>query len=299
MTPPPLLPGSVVAAHDGFQVEMLTGGVNGHSALLERIRPDVLDIAARSRGWTSAEEIAEFSAVFKIEPLFRVDALALIWRDGRVVGLVGTTYHLGPDDSLVLHLGSLGLLPGVQNRGFLPVLFSLLLDLVGDLPGIAERYRRGRVYLTAVTQSPFIMKLLRRVSTLYPSPGLAAPDEHMVEVAADVMATFEPDVAFDPSSFVLRNEAEFGYRRMPNSTDSLLNELCASTLRYDQGDTFIVVGRVRQTDAERFVRSAARIGGGMFDTLRSALRACPSQGSAQQALASRIHPASTSAATKG
>jgi hypothetical protein len=282
----------VVAAHDGFQVEMLTGGVAGHGALLERIRADVLDVAARSRGWTSAEEITKFSAVFKIEPLFRMDALALIWRDGRVVGLLGTIYHLGPDDSLVLHLGSLGLLPRVQNRGFLPVLFSLLLDLVSELPGTAECYRRGRVYLTAVTQSPFIMMLLRRVSTLYPSPDLAAADDHMVEVAADVMATFEPDVAFDPSSFVLRNEAEFSYRRMPNSTDSRLNELCESTLRYDQGDTFIVVGRVRQADAARFVRSAARIGGGMFDTLRSALRAGPRLRAAQLALASRIHPTS-------
>lgn len=296
MTPPPLLPGSVIADHDGFQVEMLTGGVAEHGTLLERVRGDVLEVAARSRGWTSAAEIEEFSAAFKIEPLFRMDALALIWRDGRIVGLVGTTYHLGPDDSLVLHLGSLGLLPRAQNRGFLPVLFSLLLDLVGDLPGTAERYRRGRVYLTAVTQSPYIMRLLRRVSTLYPSPDLAAPDEHMVEVAADVMATFEPDVTFDPTSFVLRNEAQFSYRKLPNSIDRELNELCASMLRYDEGDTFIAVGRVRPADAERFMRSAARIGGGMWDTLRAALRTDPVAG---RRPLSRFRPTSTPAVMKG
>lgn len=275
MTPPPLLPGSIVVAHDGFDIEMVPDHASADARRLEAVRADVLEVAARSRGWEDPDDIAGFARVFKVGALFRSDALALIWEGGRVVGIMGTSYHEGPDDSLVLHLGSLGLLPHVQRRGFLPTIFSLLLYVVSGRPGAAERYRRDRVYVTAVTQSPYIISLLGVLTTLFPGPGWSRPDPDMVAVAASVLDRFEPEVDFDPATFVLRNECEFTYRTVPYSGDQRLNDYCDARLRYDEGDTFIVVGRARLAAVDWFLHASQETYPDLFATLRTALQADP------------------------
>jgi hypothetical protein len=274
--PPPLLPGSALATYQGFQVELHTGSASRHPELLAQVREDVLEVAARSRGWTEPGQIASFGQVFKIEPLFHADGLALVWRHGRLVGLAGTAYEPPPPGGgLVLHLCSLGLLPQAQNRGFLPTLFSLLWDVVDGLPGVEDAYRRGRVYLTAITQNPFIVAFLGQVSDLYPAPGRAAPDPDMVAVAHRLADRFAPGVSFDPGSFVLRNECEFFYRKIPYSADRRVNAYCDARLRYHEGDTFVLVGRARRTAVARFVRSSQRAHPALFAALRASLRAGP------------------------
>lgn len=275
MTPPPLLPGSALVSYQGLQVEMLVDGAAAHAEAIELIREDVMAIAAKSRGWTSDAEMAEFARVFKIGSLFKADALALVWEDERVVGVMGTVYHPAPDGGLVLHLCSLGLLPRVQNRGLLPTLFGLLLDMVSSRPGSPELFATGRLYLTAVTQSPLIISFLSGVGDAFPSPDREAADPDVVEVAKSVMSRFDPDVPFDPETFVLRDECEFAYRRLPYSRDRRLNEYCDARLRYDHGDTFILVNRVRPEPVARFVMACAKTNPQLYAALRAGLTAAP------------------------
>jgi hypothetical protein len=211
--------------------------------------------------------------VFKLGPLFQADGLALVWRGERLIGLVGATYQPGPDDGLILHLCSLGLLPEAQNRGFLPALFGLLWEVVNAVPGVDDAHRRARVYLTAITQSPFIMSFLAQVSDLYPAPGRPAPDPDRVAVARRILDRFDPDVAFDPESFVLRNECQFFYRKIPYSTDRQINDYCDARLRYAEGDTFMLVGRVRKERIRRFVRATESAHPDLLYALRTELQA--------------------------
>jgi hypothetical protein len=273
---PPLLPGSALVAYQGFQFELRTDGVSRYPELLAQVREDVLEVAARSRGWAEPEQIAAFGRVFKVEPLFHADGLALVWHRGRLVGLAGTAYEPAPGSGgLVLHLCSLGLLPQAQNRGFLPTLFSLLWEVVDGFPGVENAYRRGQVYLTAITQNPFIIAFLGQVSDLYPAPGRAAPDPDMVAVARRLADRFAPGVDLDPESFVLRNECEFSYRKIPYSTDRRVNEYCDARLRYHEGDTFVLVGRARHEAVARFVQFNERAHPALFHGLRTALRTGP------------------------
>jgi hypothetical protein len=268
---PPLFPDSVLVEHEGTQIELMFDGAGRYPALLEAIRDQVLDVAARSRGWEEPEEIESFRRVFKIGSLFHLDALVLLWSAGRVVGLAGVVRESGLSNAVILHVCSLGLLRQMQNRGFLPTLFALLWDGQHAWPGTMDAYWRGQVYVTAVTQSPLIMTLLGAISDLYPAPDRAAPDADMVRVGRHIIERYEPDVTFDPKSFVLRNECLFGYRKMPYSADRRLNAYCDARLRYEEGDTFMLVGRVKQEAVLSLIDGVARAHAELFQRARSGL----------------------------
>lgn len=270
---PPLFPDSVVVRHDGLTFELKPYGAADHPHLVARIRDDALDVAARSRGWNEPEEIASFAKVFKIEPLFEADGLALVWRDGRVVGLAGFCYEQGPRDGLVLHTCTLGLLPQVQNRGVLPALFALLWEVADARAGSPELYASGRVHLTAITQNPFIIAFLSQVADVFPGPDSVAPDPDALWVARRILDRFDPGVAFDPQTFVLREECAFFYRRIPYSSDARLNAFCDSRLRYAKGDTFMLVGKARPGAVLSFRRSVARAYPKLHKTLHEGLEA--------------------------
>jgi hypothetical protein len=273
--PSPRLPGSVLVPFEDFVFELAPDGVSGHPELLEPLREDVLAIAARSRGWYGPEPLERFRQVFKIEPLFAADGLALVWRRGRLVGLAGMVHSMPVDDGVILHLCSLGLLPEAQNRGIMPTLFGLLWDVMLELPTVREHYRAGRAYLTAITQSPYIMAFLANVSDLYPAPGVDTPAPDLVEVARRVVDRFDPHIPFDPESFILRNECEFFYRNIPYSANRTINDFCDSRLRYGDGDTFVLVGRARPQAVGRMLAAAERGHPDLFQTLRDALRTAP------------------------
>jgi hypothetical protein len=270
---PPALPGSMLLHHGRFEFELLAEGVSTHREALARLSADVLQIAARSRGWTEPAEIARFAGAFTLQPLFEADGLALVWRDGRLVGLAGTVHSLGLPGGAIVHLCSLGFLPEAQNRGFLAALFSLLWDVVGGLPRLAEPFRSGNAYLTAITQSPYLVSFLSRVSDLHPAPGRGAPGPRTVEVARRVHACFDPDIRLDPSTLVLREECGFGYRTIPYSTDQEINRFCDARLRYAAGDTFLLVGRVRPEVVAGFVSWLERRDPELLAALRDGLPA--------------------------
>jgi hypothetical protein len=268
---PPLFPDSVVVRYESLRIELMVDGARRHPERLETIRDDVLEVAARSRGWVERAEIEAFREVFKIDSLFRTDALALIWSGGHVIGLAGTARETGPAGELILHLCSLGLRAQAQRQGLLSVLFALLWDVQQAWPGTADAYLRGQVYLTAITQSPLIMAFLGRVSDMFPGPDATVPDHAMIDLGSHVIDRFEPTVTFDPASFVLRNECLFGYRTIPYSTDSRVNAYCDGRLRYQEGDTFLLVGRARPEAVQAFIERSYESRPALMREMRAAL----------------------------
>jgi hypothetical protein len=270
---PPALPGSTVLPYGRFEFELLAEGASTHPEALTRLSADVLQVAARSRGWTEPAEIARFARAFTLQPLFEADGLALVWRDGRLVGLAGAVHRLDLPGGAIVHLCSVGFLPEAQNRGFLAALFRVLWDVVGRVPRLAEPFRSGNAYLTAITQSPYLVSFLSRVSDLHPAPGRGAPGPRTLEVARRVHACFDPDIRLDPRTLVLREECGFAYRAIPYSTDREVNRFCDARLRYAAGDTFLLVGRVRPEVVAGFSSWLERRDPGLLAALRDGLPA--------------------------
>src|SRR5687768_5957254 len=119
-------PNSRVIAFGEVEFEIIERGACQRTDLLEGLREDVLRVAAASRGWEEPAAIEFFRKTFKIEPLFSVQALVLMRKDGRLVGLAGAVNDWKTDAGSIVHLCSLGLLPEVQGRGFLPVMLGVL-----------------------------------------------------------------------------------------------------------------------------------------------------------------------------
>lgn len=268
---PPALPGGALVPYRGFDFELVPEGAGRDPDAIRRLGRGVLDVAARCRGWTTPAEIEEFARVFKLQGLLDADALALLWRDGRLTGVAGMVYRLPLDRGAIVHLCSVGFLPEAQNRGFMPTLFGLLWDVIGQLRRLAEPYRAGEVYLTAITQSPYLMGFLSAVSDLRPAPGSPPPDARTLEVARVVHERFDPDVPLDPRTLVLREECEFFYRKIPYGTDQEINRFCDRQLRYAAGDTFLAVGRVDPAVVDRLVEMVQRRDPDLFQALRDGL----------------------------
>nr|HRC85311.1 hypothetical protein [Thermoanaerobaculia bacterium] len=152
--------GEIVPWQD-LEFELVSEGASRNRALLDQLKNEVLHIAAVARGWHEPADFAFFERAFKIGPLYEVEALALVRRGGKLVGLAGSVndWRLA-EGSAIVHLCSLGLLPEVQARGILPVLMALLWRASLQRPAIAEAYRQGRVYATAISQSPYIVWFL-------------------------------------------------------------------------------------------------------------------------------------------
>jgi hypothetical protein len=228
-----------------FTIEIVEQGVRQHPHCLHGLRDEVLRVAALSRGWDDSETLEFFRQHFKIGPLYEANALALVYRDDHLVGLAGTVNDwLTPEGSIV-HLCSLGLLPQVQRRGFLPAFMSLLwLGTLRDRK-IRADLERGRLFATAITQSPYVIGLMQRIAEVYPSPDRAIPRPEEQAVARAVLARFDAEIPFDDIGFILREECLFRYRKLPASPDRRLTQFCRERLRIQQGDVFLVVGSVR------------------------------------------------------
>jgi hypothetical protein len=70
---------------------------------------------------------------------------------------------------------------------------------------------------------------------------------------------------------VLRNECLFGYRTIPYSTDSRVNAYCDGRLRYQEGDTFLLVGRARPEAVQAFIERSYESRPALMREMRAAL----------------------------
>lgn len=246
-------PGSHLVTCRDFTIEIVEEGARRHRDCLDGLREEVLRIAALSRGWDDAQTLEFFRQHFKIGPLYEANALALVYQEDRLVGLAGTVNDWAIPEGSIVHLCSLGLLPQVQRRGFLPAFLTLLwLGTLRD-PIISGDLQRGRLFTTAITQSPYIIGLMQRIAAVYPSPDRAVPRPEEQAVARAVLARFDPEIPFDDVGFILREECLFRYRKLPVSLDRRLTRFCTARLRIESGDVFMVVGTVRPEKLLPFV----------------------------------------------
>jgi hypothetical protein len=232
--------------------------------LIEGLRPEVTRIAAISRGWTSEEDIEAFGRMFNIGPLYEASTLALLRKDERLVGIAGTVNDWQVDQGSIVHLCSLGFLPEIQGRDLMTSLMGHLWRLTLRNERVARDLARGRVYFTAITQSPYIIGYLHRFAEIVPSPYRAL-EAHHVEIARHVVARFDPHLQLEEGTLALRGEAQFHYCDLPLSRDKKINRFCQAQLNYERGDVFAIVGRVLPARVEAVLQQlAARSGGEWF-----------------------------------
>jgi hypothetical protein len=238
-----VFPDSIVTSYRGFSIEIQPAGAYRFHSLLDALREEVLQIAAISRGWEQAEEMDHFRSKFKIGPMYETNALALIRKDGILKGIAGSVNNWHTATGSIVHLCSVGLMREAQARGFIPCLLRLLWQLSLRDERLQANYRLGRVYVTAITQSSYLMSMLDRLFRIFPSPSRDLPDEGEIAIARAVVQRFDAHLILEEDSFVLRNECDFFYRREPSSRQQTWNEYCHRVLRAAEGDVFLAIGR--------------------------------------------------------
>ena len=238
-----LFPDSREFSFRGFSLELVPSRAGARRELLERIREDALLIAARSRGWDDESMLEHFRRHFKIGPLYETNTLALVRREGRLLGLAGAVDDWRVGDCSLVHLCSVALMPEAQARGIIPALMGALWELSTRNERLRHDLDQGRAFVTAITQSPYLIAYLHKLFETYPGPG-RRPDEQIKRIARAVVERFDPHLPLDEEELTLRGEANFFYRRIPYSTDREINQFCDTHLKYDAGDVFVVVGRV-------------------------------------------------------
>lgn len=267
-----LFPDSYTGTYRDFEFEVALKGVFKYPPLLDQMREEIFNIAARARGWDDEQGLAAMRQNFKIGPLYEANGVVLIRSNGALVGIGGSVNNWHVQDKSIVHLCGLGLLPEAQNRGFLPAMIALLWLTSWEDEALRKNFERERVYVSAITQSPYILAFLSRLFEVYPSPNRTAPDEDMIEVAKHVVARFDADIPFDEQKFILRNECKFFYKRMPYSSNRQINDFCDQNLRFDQGDVFVVVGRVLPHLVRRYVNNVSRHHPELLTALEAGLR---------------------------
>lgn len=265
-----LFPNSYIGMYRNFEFEVVQTDVYKHTHLLDQIREQIFDIAARARGWDDEQGLEAMRRNFKIGPLFEANGVVLIRSNGKLVGVGGTVNNWHVRDKSIVHLCSLGLLPEVQNRGFLQAMVALLWLSSWQDEKLRLNFEQERVYISAITQSPYILAFLSRLFDVYPSPH-GTPDEEMIEVAQHVAARFDAEIPFDAEKFILHNECKFYYKRTPYSSNREINEFCDRSLRFAHGDVFVIVGRVIPHVVERYVAHVAKHHRELFAALRAGL----------------------------
>ena len=270
-----VFPNGYLSSYRQFEFEVVPCDVFRHPQLLDSMREEVFQVAVRSRGWDDEQSLAFFRGNFKIGPLYEANSAVLIRANGTLVGLGGAVNNWHFRDKTIIHLCSLGLLPGVQSRGLLQAIVALLWFSSLQDDELRKNLERGRVYISSITQSPYILAFLNRLFDVYPSPyRTSAPDQDMVEVARQVVARFDAEVPFDPESFILRNECNYFFKRLPYSSDRQINEFCDRCLRYDEGDVFVIVGRIVPDKVNRYVDRIAQHYPELFNALSPCLDYC-------------------------
>ena len=252
-----VFPNSHTASYRQFEFEVVEKEVFRHPQLLDGMREDVFQVAAAARGWEDEQTLEFLRHNFKIGPLYEANAAVLVRTNGTLVGLGAAINNWHTEDKSIIHLCSLGILPAVQRRGLLQAIVALLWFSSLQDSELRKNFERERVYVSAITQSPYILAFLSRLFEVYPSPYCDAPDEDMVDVARRVATRFDDGVPFDPQTFILRDECNYFYKRTPYSSDRRINDLCDRSLRYDRGDVFVIVGRVVPSVVDRYVDQVA------------------------------------------
>ena len=265
-------PNSFAVSHRGFEVEVVVSGCRDNPTLLGSLEEEVLEIAARSRGWIDDQGIRQLRAHFKLGPLYDANSLVLIRRNGKLVGLAGTVndWHLG--GCSILHVCSLGLLPEVQLQGFLPVLMAMVFVHASEDSRYTDSLQRGGAFVTAITQSPYLYAMFHRICNLHPSPDVASIPKCIQDVAQGVVARFDPEHHLDREHLILRNECRFFYKKTPYSVNRKLNAFCDRNLSYRDGDVFVLVGALSEQAVTRYISRISALYPALFDDIASGLR---------------------------
>ncbi len=267
---PLLFPNSFGFSYKDFEIEVVPEGCRRFPEVLESIQEQVLYVATRSRGWDE-QGLEHMRAHFKLGPLYQANALVLIRRNGKLVGLGGSVNDWQVQQGSLVHLCSLGLLPDAQRRGFLPVLLGILWTLTLHRPEVRSDFRNGRAFITAITQSPYLYDMLHRMFDLYPSPDHPAVPPEIQIVARAVVKRFDEELELDDEHLILRNECRFFYQRTPYSRNRALNSFCDRSLNYRQGDVFVLVGRVIPETTGRYIESLTHMHSDLYHRFRTAL----------------------------
>lgn len=231
---------------------------NQERKYLKDIEKQVLYLAARSRGWADRETHEMFARNFKIEPLFEASELALVWDGDRLLGTAGCVndWYLG--DKKIVHMCALGLLPEAQKKGLLRGLMAVMLDLVLSNARAQRAAEAGQVYMTAITQSPYLIGYFSALFEVWPNETENIPHD-VSEVADAVVERFDPEVRFVRDKMILRNECSFFYKKIPYSLNRKVNRFCDSQLNYEAGDVFVVVGKLVLDRANRYIESIMKL----------------------------------------
>lgn len=238
-----VFPNSVVTNYGSFSIEIQASGAFRFRERLDGLREEVLQLAAVSRGWQEHNELERFQSVFKLGPLYQTNALALIRRNGVLKGIAGSVNNWNTSGGSIVHLCSVGLAREAQAQGFIPCLLRLLWQLSLRDQSLSANFRAGRVYVTAITQSTYLLSMLDRLFCIYPSPSRDVANPEESAIAHAVLERFDAHLVLEEPSFVIRNECDFFYRREPLSHSAMWNEYCHRVLRADEGDVFLAVGR--------------------------------------------------------
>jgi hypothetical protein len=256
MSGPPLFTGSTTFTWREFQFEALERDAYKQNQALAQLAPAVLELAARSRGWCSPDEQEGFRRDFKIGPLFEARGLALVWRQEQLVGIAGCVNDWWWGERQLLHLCSLGIAPEAQSRGLLPGLMLLLWSVLLRSPATRLSVARGTTYVSAITQSPYLMHYFDNLFEIFPSPD-REPDEVVRDLAGAVVDRYDPDVKFEPDKLILRGECRFRYRDLPVARNRRWTAYCLERLDYDRGDVFVAIGKVVPAKLNPILRRTA------------------------------------------
>ncbi|MCC6554904.1 MAG: hypothetical protein IT372_18175 [Polyangiaceae bacterium] len=206
----------------------------------EMLFDHTIEIVARARGWQEPADMAKIRESYKFEPMMTANLIFVVRRQDQVSGILSVKF-LSCDGEPIIHLSNGSLLPGRQGSGVMtPVGLSAISRYNARLAPEGKTCR----YLTGITQSPVVYGLLSTHGTMYPRLSSEPAPEPIKKMARYIAREFNPGLPFDEDRFILRNECQFFYKVVPRWRDPKVNEFFDSSLRYYEGDVFVVVLRL-------------------------------------------------------
>jgi len=203
----------------------------------ETLFDHTIDIVARARGWQEPDDLAKLRASYKFGPMLSANLIFIVRQQEQVTGLCSVRF-LNCDGEAILHLSNASLLPGQQGNGVMMMVGLSALSRYN-----ARLARQGKIcqYATCITQSPVVYKVLSAHGTVYPRLSSEPAPESIKKIARYIAHAFNPGLPFDENRFILRNECQFYYKVIPRYRDPKVNDLFDSSLRYYEGDVFVLV----------------------------------------------------------